>query len=530
MRGARAWLLALALAGPVIALYGLHLFGAAQGMTPTGFIQYDQLYYMANAREIADGGHWLTYGNAFGPDYASAPVYFQPIAALLGAVMRLTGIDPGALYVVFGSVAVLTCLRAIVALYARTVPERDLPALIGLFLFGWGGGLLIAAALVRGMMLWVYDPLAYDPLDGFWFLNLGRNLVFPTEAFHHALFLGAMLLVLARRWLGAALVAALLSASHPFTGIELLDILLGWALLERVVLRHRAPPWWFIAALAVLIVAHAGYYLVWLRHDPDHQALFAQWTAMFAIASWRTLALSYALVGSFTVLRLVRAPSLKAVFANPRERLFAVWFLGAFALANNDLVMAPIQPLHFTRGYDWTPLFLLGAPALVTTIREMLARREVSGAIAAAALCGLFVSDNALWLGITADKTPAIWLTPGERAFFAWASQPENRGAVLLADHHLAYAATAYTPLRGWFTHRFNTPHSDAREQELTRFLTSGALPPGAARTPLLIVADTGSEQNPQVIPAAAREVYRRGGVTAWRINPAADPAGSPPP
>jgi hypothetical protein len=37
--------------------------------------------------------------------------------------------------------------------------------------------------------------LDYDPFGGFWFLNVGRNLIFTTEAFYHLIFLGGVLLV-----------------------------------------------------------------------------------------------------------------------------------------------------------------------------------------------------------------------------------------------------------------------------------------------------------------------------------------------
>ena len=57
------WLFCLALLTPVLLFYACHFCGRPN---PTGFIQYDMPYYMANAREYFDrGGFRLFYSNPF---------------------------------------------------------------------------------------------------------------------------------------------------------------------------------------------------------------------------------------------------------------------------------------------------------------------------------------------------------------------------------------------------------------------------------------------------------------------------------
>ena len=61
-------------------------------------------------------------------------------------------------------------------------------------------------------------------------LNFGRNLATPAEAYYHGLFLLAILWLSQKR-LGAALaIGALLSISHPFTGLSLALILTAYAM------------------------------------------------------------------------------------------------------------------------------------------------------------------------------------------------------------------------------------------------------------------------------------------------------------
>lgn len=515
----RDWLWAALICLPVVLFYVAHWAFAPPGFNGTGFVQYDQLYYMANAREIVDRGGWFTYGNPFSPDPATQAIYFQPVTAVLALLLRLTGADPAALFLVLGVGATLGCARSIIALFRSVVPERDASAAIGLVLFAWGSGLLVLASLVVGKLVGVYDPIRFDPEGGFWFLSLGRNLLFPLEAFHHLLFFGAVLLAIRQKWAAVVACAAVLSISHPFTGIELLGILFGWAVFERFFISNRTIPAWFIAAMFVLMVAHAGYYLAFLPRDPEHRELFAQWRDFQASASVLTTLLAYGPVALFAVLRVV-SDGVFATFAKPRERLLLLWFAGAFVLSNNHLFMDPIQPLHFSRGYVWTPLFLLGAPLLVRELRKSLANAR--GKVSALLFAALMLLDNIVWLGVTVPEPMGIYLTTDERRFLDWLDKPENSTALLLSDRHLAYAATAYSPVRGWYTHVFNTPSNHLRKAELRAFLDTGAMAPGMEGRTLIVVRDAARSDNPRVLPAGAEQAYQSGGITAWRV------AGSP--
>ena len=108
------------------------------GTTFTGFIQYDQPYYMADARKFFDGGFHFLYGNPFSPDPGTPAIYFQIHLFVLGWIEAVTGCDPGVLYVIFGFVAALACVRVALALYEQVGGLGTPTQWVGLVLFIWG--------------------------------------------------------------------------------------------------------------------------------------------------------------------------------------------------------------------------------------------------------------------------------------------------------------------------------------------------------------------------------------------------------
>ena len=87
-----------------------------------------------------------------------------------------------------------------------------------------------------------------------------------------ALFFGAILCLMRRRYRAVLGFMFLESLSHPFTGIQLLLIVLTFSVLERVVNASTAPPVWFASTTAVLAAAHLGYYVFLLKAlSPEHR-------------------------------------------------------------------------------------------------------------------------------------------------------------------------------------------------------------------------------------------------------------------
>lgn len=352
-----AWGMSLLATAPMLLVYMLHYLVVPRGYHPTGFLQYDQPYYMANAQAVASHGFSLTYGLPFSPFADTPRIYFQPMALILGLVLKLTRWDPGAIYVGFGIIAGIAMFRTALALcFAYVGRPRDLADWLASLAFLWGGGVVFLAGFAlfwfsgaRWPALWSAS-FALDPFDGYWFLNLGRNVYYATEAFYHVVFFAAVLLVIRGHYGRAAAAAALMSASHPFTGLELLLVLGSFAALELLVDRSVAPPPWFLLATLGLLLLHLSYYLVALpRLSFESRQVEQQWSLPWTLPLV-SIAVAYGPVMLIGLARLFHQGAWKAELRRPEIRLALVWFAVALLLAKHELFIAPRQPLHFTRG------------------------------------------------------------------------------------------------------------------------------------------------------------------------------------
>lgn len=535
------WVMALVLALPFIVPYITHTRVGLEGGLPTGFILYDMLSYMANAREHFDDGSFsLIFGNPFSYSYDTPKIYFQPLTLLFGLLLS-TGADPGLVYVLVHLVAALAFVRVSIALFETLFGLTSWAHWTALVIFFWGGGLLTVAGILYSAVKGLDASHIFD-LDagyGWWFLNLGRNILFATEAFYHALFLGAILLLVRQRYAWALAVAAFLSLNHPFSGVQLLLVLLAWASLERLFLVNTKLPKYFLILSAVLLVCHVGYYVAFLNTFPEHRLLFERWKISWLLQAKNFLP-AYALVGGLAFWGARRIDLAREVLSVPYNRLFLIWFVVSFALANHEFAFNPVQPLHFTRGYIWTPLFLLGAPVLIRLLQSLVRRYRALGLALSAAAVSVFLFDNAAWLAAFPFRTEqGLRITPGEVALFEWMNRPENARTVLLSQPKrklngrefgslTSYLASAYTPLRAWVSHFGNTPDYDRRFEEAHAFYEKGQLPPSSGGVTFLAVYDRALASHVPVIPAqrAARWVYENPEFRVMRIEPASSAPG----
>lgn len=491
------WTASALLLSPVYLLYLAHF--TVHGASGTGFLQYDQASYMADARAYFASGHFnLTYALPFSADPATPRLYFQPLTLALGLAWKLTGSDPGILYAAAGLLLALVCARVVVALYQEIVGVDRPGAALGLLCFFWGGGVVALAGFIHGLTS-TEPPLAhmldYDPFGGFWFLNLGRNLIFTTEAFYHLIFLSGILLVLRRRFAAALACAALLSASHPFSGLQLIAVLGVWGIVERIFGGMDRPPRFFLVMLTALGAFHVGYYLCFLDYaSKDHHALHQQWSLDWVLPVSSMLA-AYGPVALLAATAVVTRWRHGHLFTRV-DRLLLIWAAVSLALAKHDLLIAPVQPLHFTRGYIWTPLFLLGAPLLVRAFGAA-SGIAVARLVVPCAIVGLFLSDNAVWFLLTSSaehrgaQNYGLTLDPQEHAVIETFRDPRYAGYLIVSQSEkLGYLATAYSPLRSWRSHRFSTPQAKLREAEINRFFAYGAEPSGWHDRPILAVAE----------------------------------------
>ena len=483
----------------------------------TAFVQYDLAAYLANGREHFAQGFHLAYGNPYA-GYGTPHIYFEPHLLLLGLLQWL-GLSPDAALIVFGLAAVSFTSITAGKLYQEWVGWRTPAQKLGFVCFFWGGGLLslggaaVALATHGSLTRFLF---AFDPSDGWWMLNFGRNLVAPTEAYYHGLFLLAILLLIQRRFGWTLAVAALLSASHPFTGIELAMVLIAYAVVE-LGLGSGMASWKLLAGSVTIAALHAGYYLIFLNRFADHRAL--EWSLDWPYLPWTFVPALY-LVGIFAFGRLTRWKNLQAVFADARMRLAMVWFAVIFGLTQHDLVISPRQPIHFAHGYDWMALFFLATPALLMALEKMLAiRRPVMRITALAAFLAVFLSDNLLWFASFADHSVqwhAVSLTRPEKDVLNWlGSHALNHSYVASTDLWINYLTPTYTSIKGWSGHDYNTPHGKEKKQQVTEAFEAGK--PLPSDSPVYYVAARDRHWTPF---EGSRQVYANPGFEVWLLHP----------
>ena len=471
---------------------------ASHPQTATGYFHYELPYYVANGRAAFERGNGIFYPNPYDPAPESPVIYAHWLPWLLGLATAWCGFDPGDVILSLTFCASIAFAWATWSLVQhRTFGDirldasassqraiRGRPGGIPAFLVAmWGGGLLCfagTAVAVRQSTPWLESVLQFDPGNGMWFLNWGRNALFPTEAVYHTLVACCWLAEIKtyRRMANGCLL--LLAMTHPWSGLELLLTINLWRGLQFLSLRtHSARNQLSISA--AVLVTFLLYYKVWLSTFPQHARLQQVWELDWSL-SWTSAFLAYVPIFIPCAVLIVRklpksspnevpsgspaaqgiAPDRKdlscseGVF-NRTEQLLLCALVVAAGLAFHDRIISPVQPLHFTRGYVWMPMFLIGLPVIMEWW-NYVHRRIPQYAVVLLALA--VIADNFVFSAVHIDRQLAqvdgFHLDTDERTLLA--SLHGQRGPVLLESMELNYLLPSYADARPWLGHHFNTP------------------------------------------------------------------------
>lgn len=473
------WLFALVLALPMIVFYAAHYLHHDASLTATGFITYDNVSYVAYAKEYLDRDHFsLFYSNPVNDSGNYPAIYFQPQILLL-ALLLWIGFGPGFAIVFFNCVGTILSFRMAIAIYDRLYPSSANRRLF-IWLFCWGGGLLalagipVAATKSIANLDFLDRMFFIDPAWGWWGLNFGRGHFNSTEGYFHFLFLAGMFCILKKNWIIALVVALLVSLSHPFTGIEFLAIVFCWSVVEKLI-RPANVPWKFVAGVALLLAFHIFYYLFYLAQFPEHRSVSGQYSLNWRLRFFNMIP-AYFIVALLALLSFFKWK--KTFLGSSYNRLFLCWFLVAFALANHELFMKPMQPLHFTRGYVWTSLYLLGLPALHFLFgNERLRKYRLSLVLFVA----LMLSDNFLWifnnirLPVSSPSTGHI--SSGQQKLLQLIKDHSDNNTLIIGrDEILPYLSTVYSKAYPWISHPFTTPFANKKAAAYSDFIRNNTI------------------------------------------------------
>jgi len=483
--------LALAALAPFWSLYLAHaLLGPNLA---TGFIVADMPYYCANGREIFERGNGLMYCNPYDPDPAAPVIYFHWLPWVFGVGTKLLGLDPGLVFVITGAIGGLVCAVATYRIVEIVLPDPRCRDACYLFVM-WGGGLLVLPALAANLLSgtpWWDDLLRFDPFEGWWFLNWGRNLVMPQEAVYHALVaLGWLAALRGCDWPAVAAVTAL-ALTHPFSGIQHLAVLGCWLAIRGIRQPAARMP---LAAVAAVTAAFLGYYFLYLPSFPQHREVHGTWSL-----DW-TLPLSSLVLGYGPVAALAAARCRQDWRAwKPQMTCLVVAAAVSLLLVKHELFLPARQPLHFTRGYVWLPLALLGLPLVQRFCQWATARPLQGGRLAVAALLGgLAIFDDATFIlhfwHQPADRHTDVRVDPALADAFRFLDRAGTTGIVLVLKPDAAdwedynYLAATYTGLTPLVGHPWLTPQHDKMQAAAAAWDATGRVSEPIERVTILIV------------------------------------------
>ena len=391
--GLKPWLLFLSVL-PFLAIPTAHLLSDFQ--TATGLFHYELPYYVANGRAALERGNGLFYPNPFDPSPESPAIYVHWLPGALGLAVSGCGVDPGSLILWLTFAAALGFAAATYRLVAACLPQHYVDCPVPFLAVMWSGGALSIGSAITGWLTGdqTTDLLALDPGKGMWFLNWGRNALFPTEAVYHALTACCWLAEIRQKKTAANVFLLLVATTHPWSGLELLLTINLWRSTRVLIMPQRANVM-HLSTSVLMFAIFAGYYKIWLPSFEQHAALQNVWELDWSL-KWSSALAAWGFAAAIAVSRLWMVPSILRTTA---VQFLLCALLVAGGLSLHDRLIEPVQPLHFTRGYVWLPLFLLGLPALLDTLRSWWHRSLISR-IAASFIISLLIADNLVFAAI----------------------------------------------------------------------------------------------------------------------------------
>ena len=246
---------------------------------------------------------------------------------------------------------------------------------------------------------------------------------------------------------------------------------------EKFYKRNPSIPNWFVLGQTVLLGFHLFYYLYFLNQYEEHASVSSQYALNWRLRYF-TIIPAYCLVAilagiSFWSTRNGLARKLS------NQSLFLSWFVVAFLLANHELFIKPMQPLHFTRGYIWTSLFILGIPGLHYLFDKVQAWRGKG--LLLTFFCLLFFSDNYLWIAHQFQTKAFLPSTSyihreQEQLLEAIEGASDHNTLLISRDELISYLSTIYSPATPWYSHPYTTAFALSKQQAIEKFYSDGIL------------------------------------------------------
>lgn len=441
-----------------------------------GLCQWEQIVYLATAREFIENGQWIFYPSPYAIEGNFPKVYSHLMQILLGYAWDFTGISLTKLWwisrLIFGPLMFYLGYK-ILKEFLEGIYLK-----IGFLMLLFGGGMAYFHAffgsLVFGQSFLESWHLLEGPYD-WWFTNLFRVTFYPLEIFAHVVLFSSILFFIKKRFALSAFFYFLTWWSHPITGVTITVIYLIFFIFEIFVFKDVK-----LSKYALFFIPIAGlfiwYYLAFIPSFPLSRDLAESFRSLANINAMHLNPFLYTSAwGIFIVtpLFLVRGK----LFDSYKKRFILYWALVEFILINNDLIFPEFlihQPMHFTRGNFFFPLLILTLLGLRKFLQSSFKARTP---VILAFIFLLTIPDNLLFLHqfmtvggdyrITEDlKLNPLRLTHAQWDTIEKLKDLEGREVILSYDMVTGVVVPVYTPHRTLLGHHDYTPYFNKKLED----------------------------------------------------------------
>lgn len=451
----------------------------------SGFIQGDMPTYVCYARGGRKDTLGVTYQNPHDlrPEEEAAHLVNLPIALVGWMVdMGLTGVEiENALRALGG-----LCMLLLLAKLVETCVGRRRWFWLSYLAIGAGGGFGWMVAMWQGYA----SGLSIEGIDAlasgmflverdvyWWFVDLYRNLWYPLELIYHCLIFAQLLALMREKWAVSNFFLALACASNPFVGIQACGVQVGVFIVAST--RPHRPSRVALSSAVAIIAAFLAFYTLYLPTDPVAESLTHQHRGALnrvlevdvMVWAYGPALLGFAVVGLFVLARGWRSHWVVV----PAMALCLV----TLVLSQNARFLEPgLMPLHFTRGYLHTSLWLIVMWAVSRASNRLPILRLPAMAVVSVALV-LALVGTGLFLRQEYVRGPArpnlVWDDAHDVVLVALSKEPSL--TIIADDYVLGTQICSLMDHRSAFGTPLTTPHYAIRSRELQHYGEGGDAP-----------------------------------------------------
>jgi hypothetical protein len=165
--------------------------------------------------------------------------------------------------------------------------------------------------------------------------------------------------------------------------------------------------------------------------------------------------------------------------------------------------MKAMEPVHFTRGYEWSSLFIIGLPAQERFINYL---KKKSKFILVPLFCLVFLNDNILWLinysRLGSFTQLSVYISKEQNEVLNWLQKNTNNSSLIISgDNQISILSTVYTKAYPWTSHNLATPFLERKQKVYKDFIINKVVDSAwLDRDALFILNETDSEEKNRAI------------------------------